>query len=75
MSSYAEERQSLDLQADGRSNIIDENNIPSTAHQTEQKPQLTLLPLRHTKARLGPHEVSLQSSVPPYAVCCQANVH
>jgi hypothetical protein len=49
--STPQERQAADLQAE-RTNTeatTDEQRVPATAHQKQQKPSLTLLPRRHTK--------------------------
>lgn len=49
--STTKERQSADLQAERQDTetTADEQQVPSTSHATQQKPALTLLPIRHTK--------------------------
>jgi hypothetical protein len=49
--STPQERQAADLQAEQTNTeaTTDEQRVPATAHQQQQKPSLTLLPRRHTK--------------------------
>ena len=49
--STPQERQAADLQAEQTNTeaTTDEQRLPTTAHQQQQKPSLTLLPRRHTK--------------------------